>query len=101
MIFHASLLASSLAGAAIALNRSKARRAEPPSPLNERNPGLPALSQAEIRAILHDAEQAAIRNALGDNRPVVNPHTQGTRAHILWETHFSSVLMEWAEPDPA
>jgi hypothetical protein len=57
--------------------------------------GLPPLDPRESNAVMHDAEKAAIRVALGDKTPAPNPHPRGTRANIIWDTHFHSVLMDW------
>jgi len=58
--------------------------------------GLPPLSVSEAQAVLVQAEQAAIAQALGAP-PQANPHPPGTRAHILWEAHHGAVLMDWTQ----
>ena len=57
--------------------------------------GLPPLDPRESNAVMHDAEKAAIRVALGDK--ILQPihHRRRTPANIIWETHFHSVLMDW------
>ncbi len=60
-------------------------------------PGLPPIDDAQAREAIRRAEVAAIRQALGAQTAESNPYAKGTRAHILWETHFHSVLLAWTE----
>lgn len=53
---------------------------------------LPPISIANARKVL-DAARAAALDAEWDNRALVNPHSPGTRAYILWETESSAVLL--------
>ncbi|WP_298934321.1 hypothetical protein [uncultured Ramlibacter sp.] len=55
---------------------------------------LPALAHDDALAVLAAAEVAAIKQGLG-GPPTPNPHPLGTRARILWETHYGVVLMDW------
>ena len=66
-------------------------------PLEEDTPGLPPIANDQSRHVTREAEQSAIRTALGAAVVDVNPYPKGTRAHILWETHYHSVLMEWTD----
>jgi hypothetical protein len=50
----------------------------------------------EIASIIHDAEKAALQQALG-GRTLPNPHPRGTRANILWEAHRGAVLVDWED----
>lgn len=58
------------------------------------NPGLPPLSRAKALAVMHEAEKAAIREALG-GLAEANPHPEGTRAHIIWAGHHGATLLGW------
>jgi hypothetical protein len=98
MLLHLSILASGLAGARAVVRRQRARarqQALAASLTDDAATSLPPLTPAEIRIVMHHAEQAAIRLALGSNQEPANPYPPRTRSHILWETHFGSVLMEW------
>ena len=94
-----ALISSSalLAAAALAvLLRSRKRVQES---LERDAPGLPPIANEQSRQVMREAEQSAIRTALGASVADVNPYPRGTRAYILWETHYHSVLMEWTDGD--
>ncbi|MEP6792389.1 MAG: hypothetical protein ABI907_13530 [Ramlibacter sp.] len=57
-------------------------------------PGLPPLSRGKALAVMHEAEKAAIRHALG-GAPETNPHPPGTRAHIIWAAHYGATQLDW------
>jgi len=107
MLLHLSILASGLVGASALARRRRARaerRALVASLTDDGDSSLPPLTPAEIRMAVHAAEQAAIRTALGSTGEERNPYPPRTRAHILWETHYGSVLMDWEDetrPPPA
>ena len=94
LISGAALLG--VAGTALLL-RAKTRQEDRPSPPDT---GLPSISYEEGRAVIEGAERDAIRAALGASTAPTNPHPPGTRAHILWETHFHSILMDWDDGSP-
>ena len=91
-----SLIIAAASVAIAALNAIKRRQAYArQQPLvQESQPGLPPLSRAEALEVMLDAEKAAIRQALGD-APTPNPHSEGTRAHIIWASHHGATLLDW------
>lgn len=93
--FYPAWLLLLLAGlvAAATLVAIGARRRQP---LRQRAPhdsALPPISPAEAQRIFAQARGAALERAMGHADPR-NPYPRGTRAHILWETEFCTVLMD-------
>lgn len=58
-----------------------------------RDSSLPPISPSDAQRIFVQARGAAMQRALGQADPR-NPYLVGTRAHILWETEFCTVLMD-------
>ena len=81
-------------GTAALLLRKRKGMTQAPS---RSRPGLPPLDPEQSLAVIREAEQSAIRTALGTRSVETNPYPSGTRAHILWETQYHSVLMDWNE----
>lgn len=92
-----TLISSSALLAAALLAVFLRSRKNTQEPAENDAPGLPPIADEQSRHVMREAEQAAIRTALGASVADVNPYPRGTRAHILWETHYHSVLMDWTE----
>ncbi|MEO7546963.1 MAG: hypothetical protein ABIT82_00950 [Ramlibacter sp.] len=57
------------------------------------NSSLPPISPEEAQRVFAEARGAAMQRAMGRAQPQ-NPYPPGTRAHILWETEFGTVLID-------
>lgn len=97
MVGSALISSSALLAAAVLAMLLRARKSVQEAPEPRDTPGLPPIANEQSRLVMRQAEQSAIRTALGASSADLNPYPKGTRAHILWETHYHSVLMEWTD----
>ncbi|RYG13253.1 MAG: hypothetical protein EON92_06070 [Burkholderiales bacterium] len=81
------------AGAAAVFFAVGLRRRQPLLQRPPRDSSLPPISSDDAQRIFAQARSAAMERARGHGDPR-NPYPTGTRAHILWETEFCTVLMD-------
>lgn len=73
------------------------RRLRRPAAWRWRSPPREKLNAAALRAIRADAERAALAVSRGLRPDGGNPHPEGTRARVLWETSYQARLIFLAE----
>ena len=94
-------LSLALVGGGLLLMRcgvAASRLRKAPQPRRPAPASLPALDPQDSAFIIRQASRSALQ-AVREGSAQANPHPRHTRAHILWETQFHSVVMEIEHDD--